>query len=81
MTDETIVRPGIRTTEFWLALLVTLLGGLSAAFAQAEWARVAGMIAAALSSAGYGFARASVKRGPPTNDTYNVLQESDEETP
>ena len=54
-------RPGILTTEFWLALIVTLLGALAAVYAE-PWAQVAGLVAAALAAAGYGFSRASVKR-------------------
>jgi hypothetical protein len=56
-----LMKPGIKTTEFWLALLVAALGGLSAAYAESEWARVAGIIAAAIASLGYGSARARVK--------------------
>jgi hypothetical protein len=54
-------RPGIMTTEFWLALAVAVMGGLAAAFSDREWAKVAGVIAAAISSVGYGVARAQVK--------------------
>jgi hypothetical protein len=56
-------RPGIKTTEFWLALAVAVLGGLSAAFIDETWAKVAGVIAAAISSVGYGIARAQAKVG------------------
>ena len=55
-------KPGLYSTEFWLAVVVAMFGGLAAVEADAEWARVAGIIAAALSSAGYGFSRAMVKR-------------------
>jgi len=55
-------RPGLKTTEFWLALAVTLLGAVAGIYAEAQWAQVAGIVAAALASAGYGFQRASVKR-------------------
>jgi len=54
-------KPGILTTEFFLALMVTVMGSLSAVYAEAEWARVSGIVAAAMSSAGYGFSRARVK--------------------
>ena len=56
------MKSGIRTTEFWLALVVALLGGLASIYATAEWARVAGILAAALSSMGYGISRAVVKK-------------------
>ncbi len=54
-------RPGIRTTEFWLALIVVLGGELSAAYSSQPWAQVVGHVAAALSALGYGFSRARVK--------------------
>lgn len=57
------MKAGIKTTEFWLALVVALLGGLASIYATAEWARVAGILAAALSSMGYGISRAVVKKG------------------
>lgn len=60
-------RPGIRTTEFWLALIVTALGAVASVYAEADWAKVAGIVAAALSSAGYSFSRAQVKK--PANTT------------
>ena len=60
MNDK--AKPGIRSTEFLLALIVTLLGALAGIYAEAQWAQVGGMVAAALASAGYGFSRASVKR-------------------
>lgn len=62
---ETLMKPGIRTTEFWLALIVALLGAFASIYAEGDWAKVAGMVAAALASAGYGFARSSVKRTAP----------------
>lgn len=55
------MKAGIKTTEFWLAMVVALAGALAAVYADAEWAKVAGMVAAALASAGYGFARAQTK--------------------
>lgn len=55
-------KPGIKTTEFWLALAVAVLGALSAAYVEAEWAKVAGILAAALASLGYGAQRAAVKK-------------------
>lgn len=61
-TQGPLNRPGIRTTEFWLALAVAVLGGLASVYAEHEWAKVAGIIAAALASLGYGICRATVKR-------------------
>lgn len=45
-----------------MALAVVLLGALASVYADAEWAKAAGMVAAALASAGYGFSRSQVKR-------------------
>jgi hypothetical protein len=56
-------RPGLRTTEFWLALAVVILGALATTFSTEPWAQIAGTIAAALSAAGYSFARTAAKRG------------------
>lgn len=55
-------RPGINTTEFWLALIVAVAGALSSVYVEAEWAKVAGIIAAALASMGYGMSRAASKQ-------------------
>lgn len=55
------MKAGIKTTEFWLAMIVALAGALAVVYADAEWAKVAGMVAAALASAGYGFTRAKTK--------------------
>lgn len=71
MTDPTVPpvdpaeRPGIKTTEFWLAVFVVVGGALAAQFSTNPIAQTIGMIAAALGSAGYGFSRAMVKRGAP----------------
>ena len=54
-------RPGIRTSEFWLTLAAVVAGGLTTAFADAEWAKVAGLIGMALASMGYSGSRADVK--------------------
>lgn len=56
------MKTGLKTTEFWLALIVALLGGMASIYATAEWARIAGLLAAALTSMGYGLSRASVKK-------------------
>jgi len=56
------MKPGILTTEFWLALLVALGGLFAANYADQQWAQIAGMVAAALASLGYGQARAQVKK-------------------
>lgn len=55
-------RPGIFTTEFALALGVTVMGAMASVYAESDWAKVAGIVAAALASAGYGFARTALKK-------------------
>lgn len=55
------MKAGIKSTEFWLAVIVALAGALATVYADSEWAQVAGMVAAALASAGYGFSRSKVK--------------------
>lgn len=54
-------KPGIKTTEFWLALIVTIGGAVAAVYTEAPWAKVLGLVASALASAGYSFSRAQVK--------------------
>ncbi len=61
MIAEPTIRPGIRTSEFWLALAVAMFGGLAALYANEPWAQIAGILAAALTSLGYGMARAKAK--------------------
>ena len=60
--DGDEMKSGIYSTEFWLTFIVVVGGLLSTAYADAEWARIAGIVAATLSTMGYGHARAQVKR-------------------
>jgi hypothetical protein len=59
------LKPGYRTTEFWLSLAATLLG---AAFASgliptdSKWEQVLGLAASVLASFGYTVSRTLVKR-------------------
>lgn len=55
------MRSGIKTSEFWIALAVTVMGAVAAAYSENQLAQIAGMVAAALASAGYGFSRANTK--------------------
>lgn len=57
-------KPGVKTTEFWLALTVVLAGAIASVYSDREWAKVAGIIASTLAAAGYGFQRSLVKRTP-----------------
>ena len=61
------MKSGWKTTEFWLALVVTVGGSLATYYSEAEWAKVVGIVAAALASAGYGLSRASVKKAEAEN--------------
>ena len=63
-TDTKSVKPGWKTTEFWLALVAKLLGALFAAGMLgdgSEVSRVAGLAAIVLTSLGYSVSRAQVK--------------------
>jgi hypothetical protein len=60
------VKPGWKTSEFWLASAATLVGLVMASGlieAGGTWDRIVGLIAAALASMGYSASRASVKKG------------------
>lgn len=54
-------RPGILTTEFWLSLVVTVMGAMAYVYADSQVMQVAGLTAATLTAAGYGFSRSQVK--------------------
>lgn len=76
----TKIKPGRKSTEFWMALAVALLGGLATVFASSPWAQVAGIVAAAIASLGYGASRAKVKAdsydyGPDPSWPVPVLEE------
>ena len=60
--NETTSRAGIKTTEFWIALIVATLSGLAALYTEEQWAQVAGIVSMALTSAFYGKSREAVKR-------------------
>lgn len=73
MNDEQQTKPGIRTTEFWLALLVILGGAVATVYPTNNAAQVAGLVAGALAAAGYGVSRALVKRGPAVGAEVNMV--------
>lgn len=58
-------KPGLKTTEFWLALLVTASGIAATVWSSKPWAQALGMFSSALTAAGYAFARAHVKKQSP----------------
>jgi len=58
-------KPGIKTTEFWLSLGVTIVSLLIASGTfpvDSQYVQIASAIAAALSQGGYTFARTQAKR-------------------
>lgn len=56
------MKSGIKTTEFWMALVVTVAGVVASVYSTQPWAQALGLVASALASAGYGLSRASVKK-------------------
>ena len=64
--NEVKEKPGFKTTEFWVCLLVLLLGALvqSDAFGEGHWALKATAFASMiLGTLGYTYARAQAKFG------------------
>lgn len=55
------MKPGIATSEFLLAFLVVVAGAIATVYVDSPAAKVAGIIAGALSAAGYGYFRSSLK--------------------
>ncbi len=63
---STPVKPGFRTTEFWIVLFVVLGGMLKAEFGEANTTvRFVGILAAALAAMGYSVARTAAKKPAP----------------
>ena len=61
MSDNNQPKAGIKTTEFWLSLVATVLCGVAASYADQTWGQMAGVIGAALITMGYGASRAKAK--------------------
>lgn len=64
MTDQATVKPGYRTSEFWISLATTLLGavvGSGVIPGGSIWAQIAGIAASAIASSVYSKSRADVK--------------------
>lgn len=60
------VKPGYKTTEFWLTAFATLVGLALASDViptDGPWAKIVGLAAAVLSSMGYTVSRAKTKVG------------------
>ena len=54
-------KPGLKTTEFWVAMAVVAAAVVGSVYSRHEWGQIAAGIAGALASAGYSFSRAAVK--------------------
>lgn len=52
---------GMKTSEFWVAMAVVVMGAVAQVYPGNQWSQMAGLIAGALASAGYGFARSRSK--------------------
>lgn len=66
MAQYAPTKAGFKTTEFWLSLVVTITTLLIASGnipTENPYVQIASAIAAALSQAGYSFARAKTKNG------------------
>jgi len=60
------IKPGWKTTEFWLSAAVSLIGLLMASGViepGGAWDKIVGLASAALSSLGYSASRGQVKSG------------------
>ena len=65
ITAPAPVKPGYKTTEFWLALAAQITGAVLASGIASESSltmRVAGLVAMVLSGLGYTAARATAKK-------------------
>jgi len=66
-TTETVtVKPGYKTTEFWLSLAAVLVGAAVSSGAIPEtgpYAQVVGLVASVLGGLGYTVSRTMIKKG------------------
>lgn len=59
------MKPGYKTTEFWLSLAAVLVGAVAASGvipAETVWERIVGLIVSALAALGYTGARLALKK-------------------
>jgi hypothetical protein len=66
MADSTPVKPGWKTTEFWLSAAATITGLLLASGAinsGSGFDKVIGVVASALAAMGYAVSRGNAKSG------------------
>lgn len=60
------MKPGIKTTEFWLTLVVNILGAcmVSGIIPETHWTfKLVGAVLAGLATLGYTYGRSVVKKG------------------
>lgn len=65
MAEEKIVKPGFKTTEFWMSMVAMIAGAVMASGAfgdESSVMKVAGIAAMVLSAAGYTVARGAAKK-------------------
>lgn len=63
--DTAPLKPGFKTTEFWLSLAAVVVGAIAASGvvpSDSTWERVVGLVVSALAAVGYTGARLSLKR-------------------
>ena len=76
------MKPGYKTSEFWLSLLVVLLGSLMASGIVADGgmvAKIVGGILSALAALGYTSGRSSVKKAESASVAYVTKAANDNE--
>jgi hypothetical protein len=59
------MKPGYKTTEFWLSFAAVLVGGVAASGvipSESVWERIVGLVVSALAALGYTGARLALKR-------------------
>jgi len=59
------MKPGYKTTEFWLSLAAVLAGAVAASGvipAETVWERIVGLVVSALAALGYTGARLALKK-------------------
>jgi exo-beta-1,3-glucanase (GH17 family) len=59
------IRPGYKTTEFWISLAAVIIGSVVASGivpADSVWERIIGLVVSALAALGYTGARLSIKK-------------------
>jgi len=66
VTLAPVVKPGYKTTEFWLTTVATIVGLVMASDiipSDGIWPKITGLVVALLSSLGYTVSRGVAKKG------------------